>query len=369
MEFNIYEELFSIVSNFGNFEALRIFCTSNGLKVNELVSLAATQDDAYRKFIEDLVKKKTIGSFLNLLITRKGWPDAIELSQKWEKYFDRNNDKQDVFKPKAFDIILFKDNNEFIPFIGRDSFKEEIRQAINDQAIGNLRLAINGVKGVGTTYLKEYLTNLNRQYKCLPKYITIDCNTDLVKEQDEDITPSHLAEVIAYKLEIDSNVAGIDVTDPTKFKGPLFSRFIDEVKKKCEEDDGLVLFIDHLQHDMRADVFFFLDKLLTKVKEFKIPYIVILSGITTQNLTTPNIVRNITLGPFTKNELERYLIKIFQHLQSRYPQYMEGHTESDFVAKSLSNFTDLFQSGDFAPVQKTQENIKIWYEELLNDQN
>ena len=126
MEFNIYEELFSIVSNFSNFEALRIFCTGNGLKINPLVNPAATQDDAYRNFIEDLVKKKTIGSFLDLLITRKGWPDAIELRQKWEEYFDRNSDKQDVFKSKAFDIILFKDNNEFVPFIGRDTFKEEI---------------------------------------------------------------------------------------------------------------------------------------------------------------------------------------------------------------------------------------------------
>jgi hypothetical protein len=288
--------------------------------------------------------------------------------QKWENTGDWDDEDLPEKTATLFDLIFFHDNNEDLPFIGRKDFKNDIRTALTSHPRGSLRLLVNGVKGVGVSYLRQYLTQLDRRLNCLKNYIIIDCQEDLLKEWNEEVYPGHIAESLLYKLGIPTP-SYIDFDDPSRFKERYFPRLFEEVKRKCEADNqGIVLFIDHLSHEMDPSVFRFFDKFLIKLQQFRVPYILILGGLTSDHLQAEVRTREITLEPFKKEDLQDYFTRIYEELNRKFPELMEETACDEFVEQAVQGIEEGLneqQVPNDQKVQKTQETIKVWYEELL----
>jgi hypothetical protein len=288
--------------------------------------------------------------------------------QKWENTGEWDDESLPGRRATSFDLIFFHDNNENLPFIGRKDFKQDIRMALTSHPRGSLRLLVNGVKGVGVSYLRQYLTHLDRKLNCLKNYIIIDCQEDLLKEWNEEVYPGHIAESLLYKLGIPTP-GYIDFDDPTRFKERYFPRLFEEVKRKCEEDgQGIVLFFDHLSHEMDPSVFRFFDKFLIKLQQFRVPYILILGGLSSDHLHADVRTREITLEPFKKEDLQEYFERVFDELKRKFPELMEGTDRDEFVdhaVQGIEEGLDEQQIPEDQKVRKTQETVKVWYEELL----
>jgi len=206
---------------------------------------------------------------------------------------------------------------------------------------------------------------LEKNHNCLKQFVIIDCDVDLLKEIHEETHPVHIADSMMHKLEMD-DLPFIDVDDPAKFKAKYYARFFDTARKKCEsmEEKGIVFFIDHLHYTMNSAVFSFLNDFLERLKQFTIPYMVILGGLTTEQIDK-SLVIEITLDKFKKAEITAFLGRLHEQLSRQYVDLFIDLSEQEFTEEALDAL-GYNQNPTIGNVKEVQEEVKMWYKEVLD---
>ncbi len=372
---NLLFELRDIINaRFNDYLGFKNFCqaiqSEIGIDFSAVLPVSGNKLDIILSVILEVKKQRKITTLIEQIELGAGaTPDLDGFKDTFSQIFIKNNIGLDEMKREAFELLFVPINNEDLPFIGRSDFKEEIWKTIQSYPMSNLKMLVNGVQGVGITYLTKYLTNLDKKYNCLKNYVLIDCDQDLYKDDHEAVQPVHLAEVIAEYLDMDIPDF-VDPDDPAKFKERYYARFFARVQSHCEDKaEGLFLFIDHLSHEMDGNVFRFLSKLIDRLDRFRVPAIVILGGLTQAQIETNELVKELTLRSFDEQDFTVYFKKIYSELDQQFGSQIDLGSSDDFAQTAMAAITEntrpeMLQTG-IPKARQIQAAVKTYYDSTV----
>lgn len=387
--FNITEDFVKVIEN--------IFSLSNGaiafrqyteqhedrfnISYTAIQPIGGQVREGVKAYVLELKKHRKLKSFVDLMVDIKGnLPDLREYKNKLDEFIELNQGGNDIWKSSTFNLFLLHYNNKDFPFIGRCVFKDQIKRVVDNGRIGQLNLLINGIEGVGVSYLYNYLAQLDRHFSCFEKIVRVDCEKHLAKKEEIPIHPVHVVDHLLLELGI-KNPDWIDVENASKFKQRYFSillRLITEQKK--DETKPTVIFIDHLhlkkeERDIKLFFGSFLEGLMNSSK----PFILILGGITSEELDISSQAIELTLDPLSIEELDNFFNDLYLLLSKNHEDYFSSVSKQEFIESArgvIAGFLSRIEMNSSAEIQnvsprvkETQMAVHVWYDEVLKDLN
>ncbi|MDW3645455.1 MAG: hypothetical protein R8P61_00155 [Bacteroidia bacterium] len=323
----------------------------------------AVFNDIRFNFIKQLNVRGSIFYFIEQYCQAfQGNVQVSSFHQKLEELVSRDTAGLLRYNKELFDFADAKN----LPFIGRKETKKYFYLMFHGDPLVPKLLLVNGKSRTGTSYLKNYFSELADSTK-LFRFVGIDLRFDLENKTDELVQSVHIAKHLAINLDMEDRYKNLDTSLGKDFK---YQSFLTNLKVHLEKSEQAQLFfLDHFKDTVADETYDFLTGLASLLTLQNAPGYLIFAGYTERGLDLLDdsdipYAENI-MESFSKEHIEKFFEKIHVFLSAKFADVLpdELKASEQFIDKGM----EIFKDQDFNEnpnVEPIGKKAKRWYKKL-----